>query len=537
MKVEELLFGELCDIPAGYLGDYLYYAKEHYKDITVEDFQYISSKKRETFRDEYKNLNKIYINELNKVLEDNEIKYNFVSKYAPNIEVELSKKEILKVAKLTTVDEIYLVDTYSNIYTSKNMEQNLTIDDELVLDHTYFNVTGLSTARDAFGLTGAGMKVGVIEWEDKLFTEKFDNENITILQQGNAEDDCHSSQVCGLMISNRTDFVGAIPESHLYYSANGNNTKSSIEEMMDYGVNAINCSFSSYIASNLYNTYTDDAKWYDHIATQHNLHIILSSGNEGSSGVPINMSYNAIVVGNCDQSGSIANDSSHVNIDESSYKPDIVAPGFNLAMPFYTYGYGTSVSAPLVTSAVIQLCQASPILASNPTLMKALLLSSSNITNGMQNEPVFSTTNSGTIALSKKYGAGRLNVSKAYESFVTKGNYISSTFSSNSTGAIFNRNITKVANKTIRFCLTWDKYNTINGEHNSNSINSSPLDNLRLTVVTPSGTIYSSNYMYDNKQMITFSATENGYYSIRVYREGSSNSSNSVDYSISYSIY
>lgn len=43
MKVEELLFGELCDIPAGYLGDYLYYAKEHYKDITVEDFQYISS--------------------------------------------------------------------------------------------------------------------------------------------------------------------------------------------------------------------------------------------------------------------------------------------------------------------------------------------------------------------------------------------------------------------------------------------------------------------------------------------------------------
>ncbi|MBQ8057137.1 MAG: S8 family serine peptidase, partial [Ruminococcus sp.] len=252
--------------------------------------------------------------------------------------------------------------------------------------------------------------------------------------------------------------------------------------------------------------------------------------------VPSNTAYNAIAVGNCDRDGIIALDSSYTSSGNLSYKPDVVAPGVYLVNPILGDQIGTSFSAPLVTSAVIQLSQASPILATNPTLMKSLLLSSSSLTQDMlENEPVFSTVSSEAIALSRKYGAGRLNLTKAYETFITKGNYITGSFSNNSTGVVVTRNITKVANKTLRFCLTWDKYNTVNGEHDSNNATSPALDNLSLTVVTPSGITYTSNYMYDNKQVITFNATENGEYSIRVYRQGTANSNNNIDYAITYS--
>ncbi|MBQ8860471.1 MAG: S8 family serine peptidase [Ruminococcus sp.] len=297
----------------------------------------------------------------------------------------------------------------------------------------------------------------------------------------------------------------------------------------------MNCSFSGH-TFNYFNAYGDIAKWYDHIAIQHNIHFILSSGNEGSLGVPTNTSYNAIVVGNCNNDGVIASNSSYISEGNVNYKPDIVAPGVDIRTPFDTDS-GTLFAAPMVTSAVIQLSQASPILAANPTLMKSLLLSSSTITSSMQSEPMYSVVSSDAIALSRQYGAGRLSLTKAYESFVTKGNYITSSFSSNSTGAIFSRNITRAANKTLRFCLTWDKYNTVNGEHTGNNVNSPALDNLSLSVVTPSGITYTSNYLYDNKQVITFEATESGYYSIRVYREGTANSNNAVDYSITYSVY
>lgn len=542
-KIEQLLFGEVCEMPVGYSGDYLTYAKEYYKDITQEDFQYISGRKREAFRSEYKTHNQNMLNSLNDVLV-NVAEVTFVSQYSPNIEIKMSKEDVLRIAELKNVNEIYFVENeFELIPDESEVSDYIEETSPTEPDDTYFHVTGLDIGRDVFNLTGkvsedSVMKVGVIEYNNKLFANKFNNNNITILQQGSAQSDVHSSLVCGLMISNLEDFKGAIPEAHLFYTTTDGGVKSQIEALINCEVSAINCSFSQFVALGLYNTYLDYAKWYDHIAVQHNVHLILTAGNEGSLGVPSNTSYNAIVVGNCNKDGIIADSSSYISADNSFYKPDIVAPGVNLVNPFVSdpeIRTGTSFSAPLITSAVIQLCQASPILAANPTLMKSLLLSSATITDGMQNEPMYSVVGSNAIALSRAYGAGRLNLTKAYETFITKGNYITSSFSSNSTGAIFNRNITKVANKTLRFCLTWDKYNTVDGNHLNNDVNSPALDNLRLEVVTPSGVTYTSNFMFDNKQMITFNATENGYYSIRVYREGTANSNHKIDYSITYS--
>ena len=542
-RSEELLFGEVCDVPVGYRGDYLTYAKEYYKDITQEDFQYVSERKREAYKSEYKTHNQNMLNRLKDILENDAV-VTFVSQYAPNVEAEMSKEDVLRVSELENVEDIYLVDTELEVFmdegnvSTDEVEEAVTIE----LDDTYFHVTGLDTGRDAFGLTGEGMKVGVIEDAAKLTPEILENENITILKEGvsfpSPSYNNHGNLVAGIMVSKRSDFIGAIPNAHLYYSLVAGGLKKNMEEMLGYGVNAINCSFSFKGESNEFNTYGDFAKWYDHIALQHNVHLILSSGNKGVTGVcDSNTAYNAIVVGNCDKYGVIYDSSSYIGGTNCSYKPDIVAPGTSIFNPIINGETGTSFSAPLVTSAVIQLAQSSPILAANPTLMKSLLISSSEITSGMQNESMYSVVGSDAIALSRKYGAGRLNLTKAYETFIRKGNYITSSSSSNSTGAIFSRNITKVANKTLRFCLTWEKYNTVNEDHESNEANSSALDNFSLTVVTPSGVTYTSNFMHDNKQIVTFNATENGYYSIRVYRQGTSNSNNIIDYSITYSSY
>ncbi len=546
-KSEELLFGEVCDMPVGYTGDYLSYAKEYYKDVTQEEFQYVSDKKREVFRNEYRNHNKNMMDDITEVLGNRNVEDCYVSKYAPNIELDLTKDEILELSEMQNVEELYLVEANLELLSEESVV--LSEDDDDDFDYSYddifFDVTGLSTGRDAFGLNGYGMKVGVIEKNAILSTSQLNNDNVTIFQQGN-NISLRGNLISGLMVSNRSDFTGAIPYAELCYTTVEcedstddvieDAIKVAVETLLDADVTAINCSFSYPSQGNVYyNSYGDIAKWYDHIAVQHNVHLILSSGSNGGLGVkPSNTVFNAIVVGNCNNSGEISEDSSYSSGETLKYKPDIVAPGTNIRTPIYGAS-GTSYSAPLVTSAVIQLSQASPILAANPSLMKSLLLSSSTITSSMQNEPMYSIVGSDSIALSRQYGAGRLNLTKAYETFVTKGNYITSSFSNYSTGAIFNRNITKVANKTLRFCLTWDKYNAVEDEHDTGTVNSASLDNLSLTVVTPSGVTYTSNYLYDNKQMITFNATENGYYSIRVYRQGTSNSNHAVDYSITYS--
>ena len=118
-KTEELLFGEVCDIPVGYKGDYLSYAKEYYSDITQEDFQYISNKKREVFRNEYQTHNQKNLNKIKDILEDDNIKVTFISKYAPNIEVELTKEDISKVCGLDIVEDICLVSEDTELLTNE----------------------------------------------------------------------------------------------------------------------------------------------------------------------------------------------------------------------------------------------------------------------------------------------------------------------------------------------------------------------------------------------------------------------------------
>ena len=466
----------------------------------------------------------------------------YVSRYAPNVEMKLTKNEILEMAENDYVEEINYIETDNSV--AINPASVIYDDDEEPKDMTFFDVTGLSTMRDAWGFNGLNMKVGMIEANGHP-SEYLDSPGtITRVYSPNSAMSNHATLVADIMLGTSTTengtvlFEGAIPYANLYTAsvASELEIKAAAEALLDEGVTAINCSFSypEYNIDN--NVYGDIAKWYDHISVQHNVHLILTASNEGALGVHrTNTSYNAIVVGACNNNGTILSDSSYIVLNNFMNKPDIVAPGDNInTMQFG--GSGTSFAAPMVTSAVIQLSQASPVLMANPTLMKAVLLGNAKITSAMSTDPnVYSTMNNTTSAISQIYGAGMLNVAKAYTSFTSDLYYKTSTMPPQVSVASYQKSITKAKGKTLRFCLTWNKMNSVSGEHTTGTVTDAPLDNYKLIVITPSGDEYTSQNLYDNKQMISFVATENGTYTFKVVKIGTGGSGQVVRYSVAYS--
>lgn len=454
--------------------------------------------------------------------------------YAPNIDIELTKAQINQIVQSNSVKSINYINNVKLINDDMNLN---TDDDDDNYDTSYFNVTGLSQARDIWGLNGNGMKVGIIEASSNASPATLNNSSVTIVY-GNDSNfmDLHGTLVACIMVGNMPNYKGAIPNAALYSACitHESEIKVAAEELLDNGVTAINCSYSypSNSQNPNYNTYGDTSQWYDYISKNHNVSLILSSGNNGSLGVkPSNMAYNAIVVGNCDNTGCISSSSSYSTATNTAYKPDIVAPGQSINTPVYGSS-GTSFSAPMVTSAVIQLSQSNSAFLAKPSLIKSILLSSAKITNSMNQSEMISNTQNNNMAMSRQYGVGLLNITNAYVASHDYSYYKTSSFSPNSMLANYNKTIYHASNKTIRVCLTWDKII----ENNNNVLFSNPLDNLKLTVTTPSGVQYSSMYMYDNKQVISFVATESGMYNFKIARASTQNSNHIINYSLAYSV-
>ena len=474
-----------------------------------------------------------------KVISKENKNVDYICKYAPNINMSLTKAEINDIIKSERIDKVY--------YAEKLEVETPEIDEEALSDirsisTPFYNVTGLSTVRDAFGYSGEGMKVGLLECDRPIASMVTDR---TIYGTNdpypNSTGQIHPTITSKLMVGHVDGYVGAIPDADLYYAmfnSNNSEVKSAAESLLSSGVTAINCSFGLFPEN--YNVYGDFSRWFDHIALEHSVHMVFSSGNDGSTGVrSSNMTCNSIVVGNCSNDGEIDSTSSYNTLTTRPYKPDLVAPGTggNILTIGPSHLPATSFSAPLVTSAVIQMAEVSAVLKTNPRLMKAVLLSSSKITSYMNNEPVFSQLNGNAIALSQPYGSGMLSVTNAFVAFHDKSYYISSTLSSATNTSTTSKTIYGL-NKKVRVSLCWDKKvqtpadGSTSGDHLGNAANIS-LDKLKLTVITPSGNVYNSAYTYDNKQMVTITNGELGTYQFVVTRL--STNPTTVNYSIGIS--
>lgn len=527
---------------------------EDYSDVTVEDVKQVVAVEREIASDMYTEHNSniiadiiptsvIAAESLPATETETPSSTSYICRYAPNADLYLTKSQIYEIANSDYVTNINYINTdeiaaEDNIATSNSVQ---TLSDE-TYDMTFQSVTGLSVARDAFGLDGTGMNVGMIEYSSSLptFGTNADIESVYTKPSNIMTYNLHSGLVASIMVASEYDendnliFEGAIPNANLFFaSVSGESQiKAATEALLDKQVTAINvsCSFPEGTAANTFNTYGDIAKWYDYITVNQNVHMVISAGNYDSLGVKqTNTSYNSIVVGACDTDGTLEDYSSYINSNTNMNKPDLVAPG-HVRAPIYSNS-GTSFATPLVTSAVIQLSQYSSVLYSNPTLMKSLLLGSAKITDSMNDSEVYSLANGTSSTISKQYGAGMLSVTNAYTA-LNNNYYKTGTFSPYSTGVSYSKNLSRATNKTIRICLNWDKINS----GSASSLTSLTVDNLKLTVTTPSGVVYSSQRLYDNKQMISFVATENGQYTFEIERFGSGTSNQIVTYALSYSI-
>ena len=461
-------------------------------------------------------------------------KKDYICKYAPNANVILTKGKIKDIIKQKNIVSIY----YSPDIKFKQDNREIDLNQKSISSE-FYTVTGLYNMRHIYGFDGSGMRVGMLE----LYSPRvqYVTNRTTYKSYGNNSTGNHSTKVAKLMVGKIDDYIGAIPFADLYYANNKNNInciKPAIEDLLDDMVTAVNLSFG-YTNGLPYNTYGDYAKWYDHVALYHNVHLVFAAGNFGLNGIPAtNMSYNSIVVGACGENNEIYNNSSFVNDSAVTYKPDMIAPGFGNNVFVDETGSseapGTSFAAPLVTSAVIQLAQANAVLEVNPTLMKAFLMSGSKITSYMSSEPVYSQNGGDSIALSRQYGSGMLNVINSY---VAAGYnyYITGQATSGFTPQTTPKTI-KGLNKKIRVALCWDKKVLLSGDHSQATATNQNLDRFRLKVTSPSGKVFKSSYEYDNKQMVTIYPGEKGTYSFTVERMTGSYSGYTVNYAIAYSI-
>lgn len=473
----------------------------------------------------------------------------YTSSFLPNVEMYLTKKDIEVLSLKSDIDYIYCKPELQENLNDKKLSR-----DEISLqsiyddyDHpenfgNFLNPTGLGTTRDAFGLYGGNVKIGICDQfygSRKSVARYFTNSPFGGYQSKNIFSDMavpkHGDTVSEILAGQYKDddgkiyYKGIVPYAKLYLASAGNvgendNYKTAFEYLASQGCSVINMSRS--IGSDGYSKYGDTAKWLDDFIVKYNINVVASAGNSSNTGVTSGkMSYNAIVVGSCDSNGKLAQKSSYSNSNTKAFKPDITAYGVNVNVPTVPYGAsGTSYAAPMVTGLVAQMCQLSADLRANPTLMKAVVINSSRRKDILNSDDYLSKIGSSSYPVNHKYGIGVMFAPDAYI-MVDHYNYFNvGKMNSDENVVELEQKISAMKNnKLVRIVL--------NVKNNYPTL---PLETIKLQVTSPSGDTYISQYKYDTKQVVSIKPGTSGIYKIKLVRLNGTNYN--LDYALSYNV-
>lgn len=499
----------------------------------------------------------------------------FKSNYTPSVVITLSKSDVFRIAGSELVDNLYYYEAETIVQSDEELELTSSFGSDLSNNQDgnrsglynfstfQYEMTGIEYMRDTLGYTGEGLNIGIIDFPfaNSSTIDYFNQDTIPTWNYCEQTDGIidaytsHGNRVACLIAGNYNNsqtgdmFLGAVPDAHLYITA-GIDFRSALESLLSENVCVINMSLSiegDYAGSGM-NTYTELSKFIDHIVSQHNVNFVSAAGNEGYIGI-VNGSftYNSISVGNCNSTGErfggTSGASSYCNLYDTLIKPDLMAPGTGLVIPAGRDNnsdvpieiLGTSYAAPIVTGAVAQLCQMSSSLATNPRLMKSILLSGSTI-NGYMNLSDMIVTDNTLLdnKFSKQYGSGILNVKNAYDSYTT--NYIAHGYIPYFSGSISSsKNVTVTSGSLIRISAVWDKMNTFDHNANPYYIPDVNYESYLLYITSPNNTVYKALYYYDTKLMTSFIASQGGTYNIQLVRMSNSYN-NFTSYGLSLSV-
>lgn len=473
----------------------------------------------------------------------------FESSYAPMVILRLTKTEI---DDLIASNDVESVDLFVNA--------------EAVPEWTNSNIVSRTKKnRDQYGLTGAGVKIGQIEpGVPTIDGIDLKSTNVSIVErnpESTQQLDTHATLVAKIMVGNS---YGVVPNAKLYcygiqYVLDYYN---GVERLLNLGINVINLSMGfSDEDGNYSGKYDIISKWTDHVANQHDVHIVKSAGNrrideDGEINLKITspgMGYNVITVGAYSYSGTVSDgDANHgddvmsVVIQGSNYrscymeavgsapraeKPNLVAPGINLGPENKT---GSSYSAPQVTGTIAQLCEFKPELKVKQAAMGAILHASSarkvqGVTgDGLKGDKFISSVRiEGNSQVSDREGAGKLDAYWA-RLIASRGTYW--TVATKSFPYTKTITINTSSNSLTRVAIFWLKKNKITEtDHQGGTVVSPNIPNLNLAVYDANGNVVSSSTMtYANFEIVQFVPTGTGTYTIKITCVGTQPTANQV---------
>lgn len=496
-------------------------------NITLEGIQnYIMEKRKLTSQAYYEhNMN---------FLEDYSENIQYISRYSPMIILKLTKNNISELEHNFNVNFI-------DLCTEAKCEPE-----------SYLSIPTIKAnyVRDTLGYDGQGVKIGLLEAQSFPYenypqllpispSSTATNKMVYHRCGGGTARDIHPTNIAQIIVGqpnmqNGINYKGIVPNAKLYCAYVG--TFSTLdfyretECLLDYGVNIINMSFGLSESSAQYG---NAEKWYDHIAMNHDVHIVKSAGNEEYTHYITSpgMAYNIVTVGASDDNDTYTNydddtiwiNSSYSENSGLAYKPDLVAPGTDIVFSNDTgfsgipyIGSGTSYAAPHVVGVMAQLIQKNPNLAIKQAEMKAIItagLSKTTFSNSTTLETIYAP------ALYEKHGAGLLNAQESYNVVNSSASYTGHLYADNET---YTRTLFASATR-VRVSLTWLKRNIFSsgsGHETGTPDIQTPLTNLDLYIKSSGTIIASSRSSSNNLEIVDIYVPGSTTLTIEVKREG-----------------
>ena len=393
--------------------------------------------------------------------------------------------------------------------------------------------TRANYVRDYCGNKGAGVKIGMIESGVPDISDSYLTQATITKRSGSTNVLPHATRVARVLVGTNSSAAddGFAPNAHLYCctATDPASFYDGIEWLVDSGVNVINCSFSfdMYI---LGGTYDIASKWVDHLAVMHDVHFVVSAGNNPPNISSPGMAYNAMTVGafSPGTATSWSNISAFSVASYSAYdetgsnraeKPNLIANGDSFWGAAYT---GTSFSAPQVTGIIAQLCSYQPTLKYKQTAIGAILMAATAHkinANGTGNvgdifDSLFQV--GGEPQISDNEGSGILDALWARD-IVSSGKYWSATVYD--AGFPYNQTVSITANENtvIRVCIFWLRQNSVSKPHKENVATVATMSNLDLYVLTPNGSIADASTLTEgNFEIVQFVPHMSGTYTIQI---------------------
>lgn len=302
---------------------------------------------------------------------------------APVYIVNIAKSDIERLAKNPKVTSIFY-------YKDEVLAPEDEYDDTFSPLNTIPRVmaaSNLSRIRTETGLTGSGVKLGLVDEGKVQPNDEIDASRITYVEPSKSGYHLHSTNVARIAAGTEGVAAGAsIYSSSSEYDSStdayyGEQYVKCLVGLSNAGVKVANMSMG--IKTERTESYTALEVYTDYFVSQNKLLVVKSAGNEHDAVTSPGMAYNVITTGGffnqgtTDQSDDVVFRNSNYYKGSGCFKPDFIAD------QSYAYHWvlnddvtGTSYAAPFVTGTIALLYELRPSLAAQPEAVKAILMAS-----------------------------------------------------------------------------------------------------------------------------------------------------------------